>query len=323
MQKPDCSYSFERCRQVEILGNPVTVKNYVCARDGGEYTQKPDPVRLQLSILPTRLCNARCPFCIAAPTTDPTRLDPAVLPPLLEALKAENRVRGVTVTGGEPCLDMDLLDRIIRMCFDILGPDLQVTLDTNGSGLHELRRLRDLYRIDAIHISRHHWDDAANDRIFGRKMPTAVELKRILGDIACRDLFVLNCILLKGYVETPEDARRYMDFAIETGAGKTAFITASPVNAWTAEHRILFEDVLEDSDPSMLFTREFRDFDICRCRDGVYVSPQGKLMEFYGRQTLSNAGNYCRGLVIEPDGSLRTGFGGIQLTASGGETLVR
>ena len=321
MGKPDCSYSFERSREVTILGAPVRVKNYLCSRNGGEYRMKPERAPVQLSILPTRLCNARCPFCIAAPTDDPAKIDPDRLEPMLKALAAEGSVRGVTITGGEPCLDMDLLDRILRMCFDAFGGRLEVTLDTNGSGLQALTRLRDLYRINAIHISRHHWDDGINDRIFGRQMPAAAELRDVLHGIACPGLFVLNCMLLKGYVETAEDAHRYMDFAIETGAGKVSFITGSPVNPWIAERVVLFDDVLRDGDPSILFTQEFRDFDLCRCRDGVYVSPRGQLMEFYGRQTCQDQCGYCRGLVIGPDGALRAGFSGEILYPRGGDRL--
>ena len=43
MEKRDCSCSFERSREVTILGKPVRVKNTICARDGGGYRLKPDP----------------------------------------------------------------------------------------------------------------------------------------------------------------------------------------------------------------------------------------------------------------------------------------
>ena len=312
MQKPDCSCScdFPLTREVTILGTKVQVKNYICARDDGPYRKKPEKVRLQLSILPTGLCNAHCPFCIAAPADDPRKLDPDRLKPVLERLRDEDVVRGVTVTGGEPCLDMPFLDCIIRMVFDVFGPGIQVTLDTNGTGLHRLRELRDLYRIDAIHISRHHWDDEVNNRIFGRTMPTAEELRDAFMRIGCRDLFVLNCVLLKDAVSTPEDVHRYLDFAIGTGAGKAAFITAASVNSWTAEHRVRFDDVLRDDDPQLLFTREYRDFSWCRCRDGVYVSPDGRIIEFYGRLTEAGSCEYCRGFAYGPDNLLRAGFHG-------------
>ncbi len=312
MQKQDssCSCDFPLIRTIPILGEPVRVKNYICARDQGNYQEKPKQIKLQLTILPSKYCNARCPFCIAAPTDDPLQLDPDRLFPLLEQLRDEEIVRGITISGGEPSLDMKLLDRIIHMIFAVFGRDMELTLDINGTGIKQLKTLQDLYLIDAIHISRHHWDDNVNNSIFGIKMPSAQELADTLHSIDCPDLFVLNCLMLRGVVCTSEDIHRYMDFAIEMGAGKVSFITAAPVNPWTAEHRINYDDVLRDEDPQLLFTREYRDFDWCRCRDGVYVSPAGKLIEFYGRRTEAFGCDYCRGLVIGPDASLRVGFDG-------------
>ena len=298
-------------RELNLMGTRIPARGYRCARDGGPYLPKPDPVKLQLSILLTRFCGARCFFCIAAPTTDPERIDPERLRKTLLDLREADCVRGISITGGEPFTDPVLLDEVISLVFGIFGYGMEVTLDTNGSGIRSLGSLRDLYHLDTVHISRHHWDDARNDRIFGRAMPTARELQSAVRETACPDLFVLNCMLLRGGVETPEDARRYLDFALETGAGQAAFITADPVNAETAARRVDYEDVLRDGDPSLLFTRGYRDFGRCRCRDGVYVSPRGQLIRFYGRCTLGgDGGGFCRGLVIEPDGTLRAGFRG-------------
>ena len=306
----DTAAGFPKIREIDLLGTRLRVKGYICALDGGDYRPKPEQVKLQLTILLTRYCDAHCPFCIAAPTTDPARIDPDRLRGMLMRLREADCVRGVSISGGEPLTDPVRLDEVIRLVFEVFGYEMEVTLDTNGSGIHELRRLRDLYRLDTVHISRHHWDDARSGQIFGRKMPSAAELREVIRSIACPDLFVLNCMLLRCGVCTAEDAHRYLDFALETGAGKVSFITATPVNPWTAEQRVSFDEVLKDDDPSLLFTRGYRDFTRCRCRDGVYLSQRGQLIEFYGRCTESGGADYCTGLVIGPDGTLRAGFKG-------------
>ena len=299
-----------RTREIELLGTKLRVKNTICARDGGAYRPKPAQIKLQLSILPTRFCPAHCPFCIAAPTGNTEKLQPEKLRRTLLLLRGEDCVRGISITGGEPFTDPVLLDEVISLIFDIFGRGMEVTVDTNGSGIRQLQSIRSLRYVDTIHISRHHWDDARNEQIFGCAMPTAQALREAVQAVGLPDLFVLNCVLLSGGVATAEDAHRYLDFALETGAGKVSFITAAPVNAWTAAQRVSFDSVLRDDDPSLLFVRGYRDFDCCRCRDGVYLSPGGRLIEFYGRCSDASRADYCRGLVIEPDGTLRAGYGG-------------
>ena len=285
-----CSEDFERTRVIELLGKPLRLRAYGCAPTGGDYVIPEGPLKVQLTLMPTTYCPAACPFCIAAPHD---RRDAMDLRPL-EALLP----------------DVARLDRIVSMVFDVFGHDMEITLDTNGMGLHHLQEIRELPHVDTVHISRHHYDDEANFRIFGtRAVPTAAALRRAIGGISYKDLFVMNCMLMKDHIGTPEAVRRYLDFAAGLGAGKVAFITATPVNGFARAQAVRFDDVISRDDPSMLFTRGFHDFEWCRCQDGVYCSGNG-LIEFYGRSTDARACDYCRGLVFGPDNRLRSGFGG-------------
>ena len=312
MPNTDCFPYSDRPRgsRAAILGRDVELKNYICAPDGVHYRLKEGQIRLQLSILLTRYCDAACPFCIAAPTDDPRVLDPAVLEKVLLLLRKEDRVRGISITGGEPFSHPDVLDEAVSMIFRIFGYGMEITIYTNGTGLAHLGGIRELKHVDTVHISRHHWMDGKNEALFGRPMPSGEELREAIASVSIRDLFVLNCMLLRGWVETPEDAHRYMDFAIDTGAGKVSFITGMPVNGFVRERQVLYEEVLRKEDPLLLFTRGFQDGEYCRCQDGVYVSPGGQLMEFYGRHTESGGCAFCRGLVLTPEGTLTAGFGG-------------
>lgn len=302
-----------RSRRATILGKEVALKSYVCSPDGVHYRPKEGRIRLQLSILLTRYCDAHCPFCIAAPTDDPRTLELSKLEQTLLLLKKEDCVRGISITGGEPFSRPALLNEAVSLIFQLFGYGMEITIDTNGTGLEHLKDIRDLAHVDTVHISRHHWLDEKNEALFGRPMPSAEELRAAVASVGIRDLFVLNCMLLKGYVETPEDAHRYLDFAIETGVPKVSFITGTPVNDFVRRRRVLYEDVLREDDPALLFTRGYRDYSFCRCQDGVYASPQGKLIEFYGRHSEPGGCDYCRGLVLTPEGKLTAGFGGTVL----------
>ena len=297
-------------RPVTLLGKEVKLKSELCSPDGIHYRPKEGRIRLQLSILLTRYCDARCPFCIAAPTDSPQVLDPARLEKVLLLLRGEDRVRGISITGGEPFSQPEALNETVSLIFRIFGFGMEITIDTNGTGIQHLAGIRDLQHVDTVHISRHHWLDEKNEALFGRPMPTSEALREAIASVGIRDLFVLNCMLLRGFVEKPEDAHRYLDFAIETGVQKVSFITGTPVNDFIRQRRVLYENVLREDDPSLLFTRGFRDHSFCRCQDGIYVSPRGQLIEFYGRHSEPGGCEYCRGLVLTPDGCLTAGFGG-------------
>ena len=300
-------------RKIEIFGKTIPVKDYICSRDGGPYPRKPEPNRLQLSICLTSFCSASCPFCIANNIREKRFIDLRKLETVLRGLKDLEIVRGISITGGEPFTDVTLLDETIRLLFEIFGYGMEVTVSTNGTSLWDMHRLRDLSRLDVIHVSRHHYDDALNRKIFGIRVPDAEELREIIASVSYRDLFVFNCMLQRSYIGTPEEVRRYLDFAIRMGVPKVAFIYGAKINAYAERELMDYEEVLRPEDENLLFTRGYRDYGICRCQDGVYINPEGRIISFYGRCARTDKVPYARGLVYDAENCLRTGFGGDEI----------
>ena len=314
MQNTDCSCFCEyggRTKVISILGKPVTVKSYICSPDGIHYQNKPEQIKLQLSVCPTTFCPGKCPFCMLTDTAENRRLDPEKFASVMRRLKEEDRIRGVKITGGEPFTDVGLLNEVICILYEIFGYTLELSVSTNGIGLNRMHEIGDLVHLETIHISRHHYDDAVNKSLFGgANVPSGGQLKEIISSVTYRDLFVLNCLLLKDAVNSPEEAHRFLDFAMEIGAPKVGFMTCSPVNAYAERQRIPYESVIRDDDPTLLFTRGFYDYEFCHCSDGVYASDRGGIIEFYGRSTKFARYAYSRGLVYGADNHLRDGFGG-------------
>ena len=305
-----CCNRAPRTVELELFGKTVRCKGYVCSADGLNYADKPEPVKLQLTIVPTNYCPCTCPFCSAAGQMNRDTIDLSVLETRLRQLKEMEIVRGVSFSGGEPFWDIKLLDEALAQVFEILGKGIEVSINTNGIGLSRMQELRYLSYLDTIHISRHHYDDEKNDRIFGMKMLGSAELREAVRSVPYRDLFVFNCLLMKDYIGSPDEARRFMDYAIDIGVPKVSFVTGIPVNDFVRAQTMDFESVLRRDDPSLLFTRGYRDYSYCRCRDGVYVSPGGALEEFYGRATNRTGCDYAYGLVYGADNHIRAGFAG-------------
>ncbi len=305
-----CSDSFAKTKKITVCGKEVIAKNYICSKDGEPYREKPEKIKLQLSICPTSFCAASCPFCIAGPSKEKEWIDLKKLEHVLKTLKEEDVVRGVTFTGGEPFTDAFLLNEAINMVYEIFGLELEVSLNTNGIGLWKLDKIEKLSYLDQLHISRHHYDDEINASLFGIKVPTKEEIRELISGISFKDLFVMNCLLLKDYIGTREEAHKFMDFANWVGVPKVSFITASPINDFVKSQQVRYEDVISVSDDRLLMTRCYQDFDMCKCQDGVYVLENGFLEEFYGRCTNTGDCEYTRGFVYGADNHLRCNYHG-------------
>ena len=302
----------EKTREINILGKPITVKNYICSADGINYKEKPENIKLQLFVNMLTFCPANCRFCVAKNTKQDKKIDIDKFKSVMKLLKAEDRIRGIKITGGEPFYDIELLNEVISAIYDIFGYQMEVAISTNGTGLENLKKIKDLEHIETIHLSRHHYDDNVNRELFGniKNIPDKKSLKNIIDSVSYKDIFVLNCILLKDYINSPDEAHKFMDLAIDIGAPKVGFMTCSPVNGYAKEQSIPYEAVIKEDDPALLFTRGFFDYDYCHCSDGVYSSEDGRIVEFYGKSTKMEDYAYCRGLVYDADDHLKDGFGG-------------
>ena len=300
----------ERTTELELFGKVLQVKNYDCSKNGCPYQEKPRPLKLQLFICPTYFCPGNCPFCVAAGTNRKKGfLDPGKLERVLLELKTMDILRGVAITGGEPFMDTVLLNEIIEMIFDIFGVETQVSINTSGVGLDRLSDIQRLPFVDTIHVSRHHYDDARNQAYFGMRVPTGEEIASLVDIVKDPKLFVFNCLLLRDGIGTKEELERFLEFSAEVGVPKAGFVTPMPINDYVRVNAVSCFSLLKRGDPRFLFTKGYRDYHYCQCQDGVYVTASGKLVEFYGRETLYGSGDYIRGLVYGADNVLRDGFG--------------
>jgi pyruvate formate lyase activating enzyme len=94
-------------------------------------------------------CNFKCPYChnpelAAGPVTGSGRLDAADIFAFLKSRKGW--VDGVVITGGEPCLQPDLID----FAGQLKQMGLAVKLDTNGSCPTVLSQLLDRCLVDYV-----------------------------------------------------------------------------------------------------------------------------------------------------------------------------
>lgn len=306
-------------RTMTVLGHPLTVRNVECSCDGVHYSLWPAHRQLMLTILISQWCPAHCPFCIAGDHSGQGRVDPGKLEAVLRALKAEDTINYIAISGGEPMADPKLLDEVLCLIYEVFGTQLMVGVTTNGVNLDKLHTLRHLMDLDRFRISRHHWDDARNRELFGIEVPGESQLREVISGTKAEDLFAVNCLLLRDWVGTHDAIRRQLDFVGSLGPALAAFISPTPVNAFTREQRVDFHRILRRDDPDLMFTRGYHEMDTCRCQDGVAVTSTGRVVEFYGRSGQPGTPDYVRGLVYGTDNVLRAGYGGQILARPGKE----
>jgi len=301
-------------RYYKFFGKTYKTRNSFCSHDGVNYEQMPEKLKLPLTICPVSYCDASCRFCIAKDTGKNKKINLNKLEITLKKLIVEDSVSKIFIKGGEPFYDIELLDNVLKMIFDIFGNSLYVSITTNGNNLKSIHKIKTLEYINKIHISRHHYDDAINNSIFGKNMISSDEIRKIAVSLPDEKMFVYNCMLLKDYINTTEQAHRFMDFAIDTKINKVAFMSCAPVNEYAKQQFIHFSEIFKDDDSDILYTNKFCDYDFCSCISGVYLSPGAICEPFYARYTNTEGCDYLRGFVFETDNVLRTDFSGDIIT---------
>ncbi len=158
-------------------------------------------------------CNAECDFCFWK--QERTGRDyMSKLKVVMDSLPSQFYM--ISISGGEPTIS-PFLNEIL----DAIDTD-QFThriLTTNGT--HLMKHIDKISeKIQHINISRHHWDEEINRKIFiSKTVPTAKHLSECIDVLNQRGIDVtFSCVLTDEYILTKEDIIRYVEFAKECGA---------------------------------------------------------------------------------------------------------
>jgi len=160
-------------------------------------------------------CNAKCEFCFwKQEKTGKQYLEK--LKDTMDSLPSQFYM--ISISGGEPTLSPYLTD-ILNMI-----DEEQFThriLTTNAT---HLMKHADLIcqKIQHLNISRHHWDDKINEKIFVTDtVPNHQELKEYIEVFNMNGVDVtFSCVLTDEYILTKQDIISYVDFAKDCGASK-------------------------------------------------------------------------------------------------------
>lgn len=285
---------------MEAFGKEIQIKRFGC-NCLDEPGQPIDP-SVNLFVKVTKSCNARCLFCSNAETSMPSV--PFNVPKLLEIIRelkaAGIRVNRVNITGGEPSVVSALVEEILQKMEDPVFTDLHLHLNTNGL-LPQSQRLMRHPRWDSISMSLHHYDLSKLSELYGCVIPNkAFDFEGI-----DRQRLNASCNLIKGYIDSPEEASKMLDFALELGLPRIGFVALMKVNAFCQDHFVDLEDIRLDTIPHVYFTKSMDRGGDCKCSNYLY-NKDLKILEIYMRNYANP--QYCESSLVYDGEYLRQGF---------------
>lgn len=283
---------------INIFGKDVETRKYAC-KENGQKAEKVNPyINVYIRLVG---CNARCKFCYIDEETlnsNPLTFDIDKYELILkEFVDKDIKVNKLSFTGGEPTLNLDLLERLMRMTIEYL-PHVYITVNTNGKKLLEF--MDNEYFVEntnSLSLSRHHYDDKLNNEIFGMKtIPND-----ILKEVKLKDKynsFHMNCNIIKGYIDNEEEIYKFLEFSSETGINSVGFSALMGVNDFCDENVIDFKNMNLINDRfNLIKTRECPT--ACECKNYIYIPKEiNNLVKVYHKYTY-NSNNSPDGLTYD------------------------
>ncbi|MDO4755060.1 MAG: radical SAM protein [Parabacteroides sp.] len=292
--------------EIVIANTKLKIKDYFCASDRRGAIPNPNP-RLWLYVNLTNMCPAKCPFCVNPYARKEEGFDLKKFRYTLEYILPN--VSGISITGGEPTMDIGLLDDVVEVISDVVDEFIEIDLVTNGMFMDKLIGLPNIDRFTTIHISRHMVNDEANRKVFGVNVPTEKELSDYLLQLNDPGAVVFNCVLRQDGVNDIDSVKEYLEMAARIGVNNTSFIGMFPANLYCESNYVSPGSIDFRGDGKFRIINSQHDYEYCNCLSGDYLSEHG-YTRFYCRWPGQKCQNYCRQLVYDSDNRLLDGFFG-------------
>lgn len=293
-------------KNIELFGQNLNVRDYICSnRQDLTLTASPS---LTLYIKITDSCNANCLFCANECSKDFGNIDFKKLEYVIRYLLFKNILHGISITGGEPMTNPSKLNSLLNLIWDI-DPSIEVAVSTNGLNIRDFLTFDQVNKLNSIHISRHHYSDDENDKIFGAKMATSADIEYLQKHLLDSKIVNINTMIMKSGIHDLESIKRNLEFVGSIGVYKNGFVSLMKNNEYSKENFINFNDIFNNLDDSFLLAHRFYNKDYCECVDGLYLSDKYKFVEFYARMVKDCECPYTTQLVYTSDNRLTAGFG--------------
>lgn len=284
-----------------LFGRDIQIKKTGC--NMGNQPGFPIPPAVNLFVKVTNGCNARCAFCSNREAAcGHKRFNVLKLFECIdEILNQRIILNRLNITGGEPAVVPDVVEEIInRLNQNPAYRPIHLHLNTNGL-LPDSQALMRSERFDSISVSLHHYDARRLSEIYQCR----ISEKALAFNGIDMDKVNLSCNLIKGCIDSPQEAHRMLDLAIDLGIPRIGFVGLMPVNDYCKQHFIDLEEIHIESIPHVYFTKSKNRGADCKCSNYLY-NRDGKILEIYMRNYMNPS--YCESSLVFDGEYLRQGF---------------
>lgn len=285
--------------KINLFDKEIQVKDYDCSYNKNIFNPRPSVFNLYIQL--TDACNAKCKFC-DKPGCKDNDFDYDKFKYIFKELYNKNFIKFVSITGGEPFLNIEKLHKVIDIIHSV-DSKFPIGVNTNGYNLNAMEDLE----ITELHISRHHYDNVKNQSVFEVATPSLEQIKLTIEKINNEVIF--NCVLQKDLIDKVHEVKKYLDVVSLIGVNRVQFISMMPLTKYYNENYVdptlIIKEFYDTTNDGYLY-----DKDICECFNLMYISSQGIPIEVSIKHNKQHLCSYTRQFVYTANNSLITGFGG-------------
>lgn len=296
-------------KKIELFGRELNVNNSFCLENlECECEKKPT---LSLYIKVTDSCNANCEFCANKGCENYGKIDLVKLKETIKYLKDERILGNISITGGEPNTYPLLLNDIINLILEV-DKKIKISISTNGFNIREMALFDQVNSLESIHISRHHYLDSENNKIFkDKKVAQTDDIIYLQSKLDDKKIININTMVMKNHIDNLNEIKKMLNYVGNINVYKNGFVSLMKVNDYSNEHFINFNDIFNNLDDNFFLGHHFYNKKYCECVDGMYVTDNNRIVEFYARMVKeAKENNVVQQLVYTSDNMLTAGFSG-------------
>lgn len=294
-------------KTINLFGHDIIVRDTLCSTNRDDLKKVEPSLRLYIKL--TDACNADCLFCANRESRDFGNLNFRKLEFVIRYLLDRDLLHGISITGGEPMMNPDKINMLLNLIYSI-DPNMEVAISTNGYKLRSFLDMEHVNKLESIHISRHHYDDEVNYSIFGSRDVASTEDIIVLQEgLDDKRIININTLVMKDYIDDLREIKKMLNYVGDVGVYKNGFVSLMRCNQFSRDHFINFNDIFKALDESFYLGHHFYNGEYCECVDGVYLTDNQKIVEFYARMVKECQCPYTAQLVYTSDNKVTAGFG--------------